>query len=150
VVTSPIRWSVGVLVGTSVLLAACAGPARTDGSYAAKAASTADQARSSVETVVVAISSSVDRPLPSPYLSVTIAEAEDDAAAAEATFESVQPPSEASDRVRARTTAAVGDAVDLLAEARILARRGQPLGDLLPELRRAASRLDELASTVER
>jgi hypothetical protein len=139
----------GVLAAVVMLVGACAGPARTDASFASKAAATADEARSSVETVAVVITASEDQPLPSAYLSVTIAEAEEDAVAVESTFASVQPPSAESDRVRERTTRIVGDAVDLLAEARILARRGRPLGELLPELRRASTRLDHLASTVE-
>src|SRR6478609_2487427 len=88
------------LLGPLAMLASCTGSARTDGSYASKAASTADQARSSVETVRVVVASADRHHLPEPYVSTAIAEAEDDAGAALTGFESVQPPSAEADLVR--------------------------------------------------
>ncbi|HWJ62190.1 MAG TPA: hypothetical protein VNS19_09470 [Acidimicrobiales bacterium] len=144
------RLVAATLLGPLVILVSCSGPARTDASFSSKAASTADQARSSVETVVVLVESADRHHLPEPYLSTAIAEAEDDAGAALTGFESVQPPSSRSDLVRSRTSEVVGDAVDLLAQARISARRGHAPVELLPELRRASVRLDSLAANVER
>lgn len=127
----------------------CAGPARTVSSFNHKAVATAEQARSSIETVEVVVDSQRRHGLPAGYVSVAVAEAEDDASSALSGFESVQPPSTRSDQVRKRTTDVVGDAVDLLAEVRIRARRGQSLVGFLPELRDAAARLDELTTSVE-
>jgi len=143
------RFVAGLLLAFLLALTSCAGPARTDDSYASKAASTADQARSSVETVIVVVSSGRRHGLPSAYASTSVAEAESDADAGLATFESVQPPSAASDRVRAQTVTVVGDAVDLLARARVLVRRGENPTHLLPALRRSSAELDELATSVQ-
>jgi hypothetical protein len=134
-----------------VVLAGCAGPARTDGSYNSKAVATAEQTRSSVETALVALDALRRHSLPSAYVSVTVAESETDAASALSGFESVQPPSTRSDAVRDDTTEVVGDAVDLLADARIAVRRGAsgPVDALIPELREASSRLDELTRSLE-
>ncbi|MGN6694922.1 MAG: hypothetical protein ACTHN0_12180 [Aquihabitans sp.] len=131
------------------VLVSCSGPARTDTTFAKKAVGTVEQARSSVETAIVVLESTDRHHLPEPYVSTSIAEAEDDAASALDGFESVQPPSAESDAVRARTSAVVGEAVDVLAQARITARRGHAPVELLPDLRRSARRLDALATSVE-
>jgi hypothetical protein len=131
------------------VLVSCAGPARTDTTYAKKAVSTMDEARSSVETAIVVLESTERHHLSESYVSTSIAEAEADAASALQGFEAVQPPTDASDVVRSRTSAAVGDAVDVLAEARITARRGHAPVELLSDLRRTARLLDALATSVE-
>lgn len=142
--------ALGVALGVAV---GCVGPARTEGAYRGKAATTLDQVRSAVETAQAGTGAAGDHDLPNGYVSVLLAEAEEDASAAEDTFSSVQPPSERSDGIRTLTREAIGEAVDVLAELRIEARRGGDLRRLsvhLPDLRRLSLELDELATELRR
>jgi hypothetical protein len=134
----------------AILATSCVGPARTDHEYAGKAAHTADDVRMAVETDIVGIQAAHRFGLQSPYVSTLLAEADDDATAAQSTFASIQPPSTKSDRVRNLTTALVGDAVDLLDQVRITARRGHMarLQGSVADLERLATDLDELATKL--
>lgn len=131
-------------------LVACVGPARTDASYRGKAATTLDQVLSAVETAQVGVASAGRHDLPAAYVSVLLAEAEDDASAADATFASIQPPSGEADDVRDLTGEVIDRAVDALATLRIEARRGDldRLATHLPELRRVADELERTATEL--
>ena len=132
------------------MVTSCVGPARTDDAYRGKAATTADHVRSSVETAIIGLQAADRHGLQSAYVSTLLAEAEDDAAASDDTFASIQPPSGRSDQVRREARAVVGEAVDELAQLRITSRRGD-LSHLEPSVRRLqalASALDRLASSL--
>jgi hypothetical protein len=58
-----------------------------------------------------------------PYLSVTIAEAEDDATSIQGAFDSIQPPDQRSDQLRDELDALLSSAVSTISEMRIAARR---------------------------
>jgi hypothetical protein len=141
-----------MLAAAAVVLtsAACVGPARTDDAYRGKAASMADDVRSSVETAIVGVEGARRHHLQTNYLSVLLGESEEDASANQDTFASVQPPSAASDDVRSETLDVTGNAVDVLSELRIRVRRGEgaELADTLPHLRRMARQLDRLATKL--
>ncbi|MEU5279370.1 hypothetical protein AB0G87_23510 [Streptomyces asoensis] len=131
---------------TAVLVAGCAGSSRTDEDYRRKAANTAEAAASAVNTALIGVHAAGQDRTTGPYISVLLGEAESDLLAAQATFESRQPPSERADAVRERLGRVLDDAADALADLRIAARRGQ-VGDLpvtAEELPAVAGRLDRL------
>jgi hypothetical protein len=118
----------------AVVLAAggCVGPSRTDADYRAKAANTAEAVRSSVGTARLGIDAAGERRVTGPYLTRLLAEAEEDALAAQASFDSVQPPSERADAVHDDLDELLTKALDALRALRIAVRRGDldHLGDL--------------------
>lgn len=134
----------------AVSVSSCVGPARDEAGYRGKAASTADHARSAVETTLISAEAHRRHGLPGPYLAVVVGEAEEDAAAASAVLASIQPPDRAADAVRERTLDEVDEDVDLLAHLRIEVRRGhlEALARAVPRLRRAADRLERLATDL--
>ena len=117
-------------------------PARTYEEYESKARDTAETTLGSVQTVRLA--SDTEDDLIPPYASVLIADAEGDAAGAQSTFEGVQPPGATADRLREELGPLLDEAVGLLADARITARRADldGLHELDDQLQRVAGRLD--------
>ncbi|HEY4377126.1 MAG TPA: hypothetical protein VGM93_08195, partial [Acidimicrobiales bacterium] len=134
----------------SLVLVGCVGPSRTETDYRRKAATTLDRVRSAVETTILGIEATERHHLPAAYVSVLLAEAEDDASAVDGTFRSIQPPDEHSDALHKQATDLVSDAVDDLAQARIVARRGDlaALSPLLKGLRATAARLQQMSDRV--
>jgi hypothetical protein len=107
----------------ALALIGCVGHSRTDEDYGRKATKTVEVAESSVQTVLLTVDVIEQDGAFGPYLGRVIGQAEEDAAAALDSFGVVQPPSTDADAVRAEVNGLVGDAVDLLAEARIAIRR---------------------------
>lgn len=105
------------------------GPARTYGKYEGKAVTTAESALSVVETVRLAAETGSKDHGFGPYLSGLISDAEDDASGVQGTFESIQPPSAAGDRLRGELDELLSDVTDHVAQVRVLVRRGR-LADL--------------------
>jgi hypothetical protein len=103
--------------------AACVGPARTDRVYEGKAVETAKVVRSAVETARLAGTAAGTGNATGQYLSVILGETEDDAGAASAAFDSIQPPSERADALHDRLSEVIRSALDRLREMRIAARR---------------------------
>ena len=134
------------LLVLSLLLAttACVGPSRSDADFERKAGNTAATVRSALQTALLAADGAGSGKLTSNYVSVALGEAEQDASAALATFDSYQPPSAAADELRTGIDELVGDAVDGLVALRITARRGQ-----LDRLPRIAEQLHPLATALE-
>lgn len=134
----PPAFAVVVILGT-----ACVAPARSFGAFESKAATTAGDALSAVETARLAVAGAAQRKVFAPYLSVVLAEAEDQASSVQGTFDSVQPPDARSDALRRDLDDRLHAAVSVLADLRIAVRRGQI--DLLPsklgELTKAAGAL---------
>ncbi|MCZ2525291.1 hypothetical protein [Streptomyces sp. HB2AG] len=126
--------------------AGCAGPSRTGEDYRNKAASTAGAAASAVNTALIGVRAAGDGRVTGPYVSVLLGDAETDLLAVQQTFESRQPPDEASDAVRERLGKALGKAADALAAVRIAARRGEvrELPETGRDLSAAAERLERL------
>lgn len=131
------------LVGLVTALGGCVGHSRTTDDYRNKAVSTADQVRSSVETVRLAVQGALDDRAFGAYLSEVISQAEEDATAAVDALMVVQPPNHRSDAVRQEADDVTSAAVQLLSQARIAIRRGdtETLRELVEPLEQASADL---------
>ncbi|HEU0130927.1 MAG TPA: hypothetical protein VFQ85_08055 [Mycobacteriales bacterium] len=130
------------------LATACVGPSRTDDDYRAKAANTAEAVRSSVGTARLAVRAADEKRAFGPYLTRLLAEAEEDALAAQQAFDSVQPPSERADHVHDDLDDLVTEALDALRELRVTVRRGE-YAHLAENAAALAKVSDELAAFEE-
>lgn len=108
-----------------LLATACVGPSRTDADYRAKAANTAEAIASAVESARFGVDALKRGNVPAAYLSRLVAEAEEDALAAQQSFDVVQPPSDHADAIHDALDEIVADALDSLRAVRIAVRRGQ-------------------------
>jgi alkanesulfonate monooxygenase SsuD/methylene tetrahydromethanopterin reductase-like flavin-dependent oxidoreductase (luciferase family) len=126
-----------------VSVTACVGPARTDADFELKAGNTAKAVGSALTTARLAADAAGRGKATANYVSVILGEAEDDASAAQATFESYQPPSAAADKLRNDVDSTLSDAIDGLTALRITARRGQL--DRLPKI---AAELAPVSTTL--
>lgn len=128
-------------------LGACVGPARTSQSYTKKASHSVQDTRSAVETARLAVDAADGDRATGPYLSVLLGQAEEEASSVQTTFDSVQPPNEASDRLRDDVDGLLGEAVSDLGDLRIAARRGDTGG--IAEKRAALADLSRRLSELE-
>jgi hypothetical protein len=135
------------LLVCALAVPSCVGPARTDRVYEGKAVETAKAVRSAVETARLAASTAPDSAT-GQYLSIVLAESEEEADAAAGAFDSIQPPSDRSEALHENLIAMIDEALDVLRELRIAIRRTD-----LAELPRKANELlpiaRDLASFVE-
>ncbi|MCW2571052.1 MAG: hypothetical protein JWO88_1110 [Frankiales bacterium] len=133
------------LVAIALLLMStgCVGPTRTDGDFELKAGNTAKAVASALDTARLAADAAAHGKATANYVSVIFGEAEDDASAAQATFDSYQPPSAAADKLRNDVDSTLSDAIDGLTALRITARRGQ-----LDRLAKISTQLDPVATTL--
>ena len=129
-----------VLIGAT----GCVGPSRSDADFELKAGNTAKAVASALSTARLAADAAGRGKATSNYVSVVLGEAEDDASAAQATFDSYQPPSAAADKLRTDLDSTLSDAIDGLSALRITARRGQL--DRLPKI---SEQLGPVATTLE-
>jgi hypothetical protein len=126
-----------------LLLTGCVSPSRTDRDYELKAGNTAKAAASSVATAVLGAEAARRHKATGNYLSVLIGGAEKDALSVQSTFDSIQPPDAAADRLRGTVDDLLSSATTGLTEMRIVCRRGEL--DKLPALAdRLRATLDEL------
>jgi len=122
---------------------ACVAPARSYGAYEGKAASTAEDALSAVETARLAVTASAEHKVFAPYLSIVLSESEDAASSVQGTFDSVQPPDSRSDKLRSDLDDRLQPAVSVLADLRIAVRRGK-IAELLSKLGDLSKAADSL------
>jgi hypothetical protein len=118
--------------------AGCVLPARSTDAYTGKALATVSATQSGVESAILAGDLAVRGRSTAPYASVSLADAEGDASAAQSAFDSIQPPNAESDAIRSELDPILSDAVDTLSSMRITARRGD-LDALAPFVREARS-----------
>lgn len=111
-------------LAAAAVVSGCAGPSRTDDDYRHKAANTAETLQGLIGTVQLAVDAASHHKVPAPYLSVTLAEADDDASATAGTFDSVQPPSDKADQLRDKVDTLLQNTTSILDDLRIAARRG--------------------------
>jgi hypothetical protein len=139
------------VAGALVALVACVGPVRTFDVYVGKAVETAKAVRGAVETARIAASAAGQGKLFSPYLSVILGEAEEHGSGAQGAFSSIQPPDERSDALSRQLGDLVDDAVSLLRDLRIAARRGEldRLVEIADPLRMLSDRLESFVRTHE-
>jgi hypothetical protein len=130
-----------------LLLGACTGPVRSTNVYESKAGATAETVASAVETARLAVDAAGQDKAFGRYLAQVLAEAEEDADAAQGTFDAIQPPDGRADELRDHLDELLGQATDTLAELRIAARRGQTaeLAEPATPLTGLADRLHQFA-----
>ena len=116
-----------LLVACIALVAttSCVGSSRTKHDYDLKAANTAQAVASAVGTAQAAVKGAAARRIPATYLSVLLNNTAKDASATQATFDSVQPPGEPSDKVREELDQIVSAAISTLVDLRTAVRRGE-------------------------
>lgn len=129
-----------VVVGVS----GCVGPSRTDGDFELKAGNTAKAVASALSTARLAADAAGHGKATANYVSVILGEAEDDASAAQATFDSYQPPSAAADKLRNDLDDTLTKAIDGIVAMRVTVRRGQ-----LDRLPRISAELAPVATALE-
>ena len=102
---------------------------------------------SAVETAALAVDAADGGKAYGRYLTQVLAEAEEDADAAQGTFDAIQPPDRRADELRSRLDELLSQATDTLAELRIAARRGRfaELPKLAEPLPGVAEELDDFA-----
>lgn len=124
--------TVVVALVTTLLLAACVGPARTEHAYLTKASHASKMAVSVIASAELAVVASARGDATAAYTSVQLREAESTANAVIDSFGSIQPPTTDMDHVRSELLTLLDETSTALAELRIAAYRGR-LGRL-PEL----------------
>ena len=137
-----------MLAAAALFLAACAAPAHGSADYAAKAAQTAKAAASDVATALVAARLGGQGRAWRPYVDVVLSNAEDDLSSVIDTFDSVQPPTPADDRLRERLDGVLQKADSVVSDLRIEVRRsgGGALPSLARQLDPVARELQQLAA----
>ena len=133
------------LCAVAAVAVSCVAPTRSEAAYADKAADTAEAVVSAARTVVLTSHLAAEGRSFGPTVSVTVADAESDAASARDAFASIQPPDEASDAVRRDLLSDVERAVRVIELVRITARRHEL--DRLPAI---AEPLEPIASSLDR
>jgi hypothetical protein len=132
-----------------LLLGACTGPVRSTNVYESKAGATAETVASAVETARLAVQAGSQDQASGRYLAQVLAEAEEDAGAAEGTFDAIQPPDRRADELRDHLDELLSQATDTLAELRIAARRGHT-SELAEQAAPLAGLADQLHAFAER
>src|SRR3954451_17054285 len=132
-----------------VLASGCSSSSRTDDDYRHKVANTAQALNGALGTAQLAVR--VAHRTPAPYLSVTLADVDDDASATASNFDAIQPPSAAAARLRSQLDDVMQKTVSMLDDLRVAARRnrGGELRELakpLPSLKRQLNKLEDVAS----
>ncbi|MBI5089016.1 MAG: hypothetical protein HZB15_09210 [Actinobacteria bacterium] len=126
------------------------GPARTLDDYERKARTTAHDAQSVVETVLLIAETAAAGHAFGPFTGVSISEQEDALAAVQGDFGSIQPPDERADALRAELNELLSSAMDDIAAVRIAARRGQASGldDVAAPLADDSAALDAFIESI--
>jgi hypothetical protein len=131
--------SVARLIATLAVVGAvsgCVGPATTSADYGEKAAHSADEAASALQTALFAARLSGDGKMLDNYLEVTLRRAEDDFGSIQQQFDSIQPPdTPTADGLRDRLDTLLTKGSSAVSELRISSRRD----DQAAMLRAAAS-----------
>jgi hypothetical protein len=143
-------WLGGVLVLApglvlATVLAGCVAPAPDLHAYRGKAARTAGDALSELQTVRLTAGAATHGRMTRAYADVLVTGAEQAYGAVQQAFDSVQPPDDpAADRARAALDGILGDGADLIGELRIALRRERngEVDRLAAALAPVADRLD--------
>jgi hypothetical protein len=130
-----------------VLLGACTGPVRSSAVYESKAGETAKVVGSAVQSARLAVDAASGRKAYGRYLTQVLLDAEEDATAAQGTFDGIQPPDRRADQLRDSLDKLLDEATSTLADLRVAARRGHlgELRGLAEPLPRLSDRLDAFA-----
>lgn len=147
--TRRLRSALAALAVLSVC-SSCSSSSRTDDDYRRKVANTAETLNGVLGTVEVAVRAVARDRVPAPYISVTFAEADDDAASTQGNFDAIQPPSAAADALRSKLDDTMQKTVTMLDDLRIAARRNRSaeipgLAKPLHDLQLSLSKLEDVA-----
>lgn len=124
-------------IATSI--SGCVGPARSEADYLAGVSNTGKSAISAAESAQLTIEAVVAGKAAAPYVSRRLSEDEQRLQSAITAFSSVQPPTEAMDRLRSEVLTTMNRAASVLGRLRIAAYRNEnerladiarPLADL--------------------
>ena len=131
-----------------ILLASCVAPALSEAAYRSKAAKTAEDAVSALESLRLALSSEIEHDLPSNPVDVAIRDQEDILGSVAGTFAAVQPPNAAMDRLRGDVLDPLQNAQSLVEQARIEFRRGrfERAKELIDKTGPLSRKLDDIAT----
>jgi hypothetical protein len=138
------RWLLAVLAIAA--LTGCVGPAPTTGEYEGKAAHTAADALSQLQTARLAVGNAGR--MPASYLETVLVDAEEAFGSIETTFNSIQPPDDPkADKLQSDLKGLLSDGSDGMTQLRVLARRGDTagLGSTAEQLAVTADGLDRFA-----
>jgi hypothetical protein len=124
------------------------GPARTFDAYEGQARTTAESARSAVQTVRLLADASSRGNAFGPYVSIAVSEQEDALGGLQGTFRSIQPPDAASDALQEELGALIDRALEHIVDVRVAVRRGQ-LDDLASVAGPLAGDADGLEGFIE-
>jgi hypothetical protein len=113
-------------VAIVVVVSGCAGPAVTDGGYRAKTAGTLNNVSSALATAKLAMQLDARGRMALALTDQSVSEAESDAASAQSSWESRQPPSETALKLHDQVQQPIQDAVSALEDLRIAQRRADP------------------------
>jgi hypothetical protein len=130
----------------ALALAGCVAPAPTLSAYRSKAARTASDALSQVQTARLVADQVLRGRVTFAYAKVVVSDAEDAYGSIQQTFDSVQPPDEpAADRARQVLDGILADGADLLGQLRIELRRqgADQLSKLSEELGPVVAKLSD-------
>ena len=129
-----------------LVLGGCVGPARTTDDYTRKASTSVEDVHSAVETARLGVDAVARDRTTGPYASVLLGQAEKQASSVQSTFDSVQPPNHDADRLRDEVDSVLTEAVSVLGDVRIAARRGDNDGITAqgPALADISKRLSDL------
>jgi hypothetical protein len=120
------------------------GPARTYGKYEGKAATTAESALSSTETVRLVAHAASRGDAFGPYTAMVVTDAEEGVSGMQGTFASIQPPDGRAEDLASDLDEILGATLEHVRDVRVAARRGE-LGDL----ERVAAPLEEDARKLQ-
>ena len=120
------------------------GPARTYGSFEGKAVTTAESARSAVETVLLLATTASEGHSFSSYTAVAVSEQEDVLGGLRGTFASIQPPDGEAVALRQELIPILDAAFDDVGDVRIEVRRGH-----LSELDVIAAPLEQVSTDLQ-
>lgn len=129
----------------AVALTGCVAPAFSVGAYEGKAAATADDAVSAIESAILTATVAADGKAFGPYVMVEMREAEDAASWSQQAFDSMQPPDDPkADQLKSQLDDMLTQAVSIIEDLRIAARRGQ-----LQQLPQIAKPLEDLSKKLD-
>jgi hypothetical protein len=130
-----------------LLTSGCVGPSRTDADYGEKVEGTARAVASAAQTALVGVGTVAKDHAYRPYLAILVRDAEDEASSAQATLDSVQPPSDRADAMHDEVADLVSGVVEVLRALRIEVRRGHlsRLAEIAAPLSSLVERLDTIA-----
>lgn len=142
------RWWV---VAACLALSGCVAPALDTGAFERNAIGALESAVSTARVAALALDARVGDRITLSYADTVVTEAEEAIGPVEASFGSVDPPDPTLDELRKAVLNQLGDAGDLLAEARIAVRRGDThaMATLAGDLRRVADSMDQHAEALQ-